>query len=137
MSSEVSTKSRLTPLSTFTTRNGPNGVGSGRPNRSVRKVAAARLSRAATMVWLSSTAMATPPLAFGLLSYGLRVRPVLNMGSVSSLSGISVPVLAPLRRGTNENRLWAPIRGRLWLSGQAAQRDFPNEPGRGNGQQRD
>ena len=44
-----------TSFATSTTRNGPEGVGSGRPRISARKVADSRLSRTRTIVWFNCT----------------------------------------------------------------------------------
>src|SRR5215213_5101637 len=48
-----SAKSSETSLSTWTTRNGPYGMGGATPSSSARKVADSRLSRTRTIVWLS------------------------------------------------------------------------------------
>jgi hypothetical protein len=44
-----------TSFATSTTRNGPEGVGSGRPRISARKVADSRLFRTRTIVWFNCT----------------------------------------------------------------------------------
>src|SRR6267378_3315981 len=51
-------KARVTSLPTTTSRNGPKGLGAGRPKRPVKNSAAARGSFEWTMVWFSLTAMA-------------------------------------------------------------------------------
>src|SRR5689334_16764199 len=50
-------KSRLTPLASRTSANGPMVVGAGRPSRSARKAAERWRSLAATIVWFSWTGM--------------------------------------------------------------------------------
>src|SRR6188474_2039675 len=77
MSPSVSWKSSEMPLSTSTTRNGPNRVAGGRPRISARKAADRFWSRHQTMVWFSSTVMGeivrraesgqTPPMRVGVL----------------------------------------------------------------------
>src|SRR5713226_9690434 len=51
-------KARVTSLPTWTSRNGPKGLGAGSPKRPVKSSAAARGSFEWTMVWFSLMAMA-------------------------------------------------------------------------------
>src|SRR5256885_950894 len=50
-------KARVTSLPTWTSRNGPKGLGAGRPKRPVKNSAAARGSFEWTMVWFSLMAI--------------------------------------------------------------------------------
>src|SRR5713101_8885970 len=78
-------KARVTSLPTSTSRNGPKGLGAGRPKRPVKNSAAARGSFEWTMVWFSLTAMAAISDAEQLLERSRRRADRLRIGALLGL----------------------------------------------------
>src|SRR5882762_5383571 len=78
-------KARVTSLPTTTSKNGPKGLGAGRPKRPVKNSAAARGSFEWTMVWFSLTAMAAISDAEQLLERSRGRADRLRIGALLGL----------------------------------------------------